>query len=401
MPDTHLRPIDALEVESLTRLARLTDILNESYDLEPVLEKFLDLLMQELGAQCGLILLDRGGTEPEVVCKRGNVDCSSSSVVAQALAGQAVLTLDAIADRRFSASASLRKLNTRSILCVPMQRGEKVLGAIYLANASSCGVFSPEHMALLRVLAGMVASTIERAFFYRRSVHEEKLAALGALLAGLSHELNNPLTTILCCAQILEQELGDEEHREMAASIFRESQRCQSLVTDTLRACRRQPTASKNLSLNECVQSVVNLCQPQFQRQQSLLELDLAAVMPELYGVREHLIQVILNLVQNARLAVADQPGGRVLVRTTVRSHTVRLQVVDNGPGVPPAHLKQIFDPFFSTRGERGTGLGLALVSRVASEHGGTIAVYNRPEGGAVFTLELPIPASEAEEAAA
>ena len=241
------------------------------------------------------------------------------------------------------------------------------------------------------VLAGMVATAIERAYFYRRSVHEEKLAALGALLAGLSHELNNPLTTILCCSQILTQELKDPDHCEMAASIFRESTRCQSLVTDTLRACKRQPIPTKNLSLNECVMSVVHLCQAQFQRQGTALECELDPSLPELSGVREHLIQVILNLVQNARLALVDRPVGRVVVRTARRGRLVRLQVIDNGPGVPPAHLRQIFDPFFSTRGERGTGLGLALVSRVASEHGGTIQVHNQSEGGAVFTLEIPL----------
>lgn len=391
MPNSQIRPVAPQEVELLTKLARFSEILNESYDLEAVLERFLDLLVQELGAERGSILLDRGGSEPELVCSRGATYGYSHSVLAQAMAGEEILTLDAITDNRFSASASLRKMNMHSILCVPMQRGEQVLGLIYLDNASSSGVFAPEHLAIVRVLAGMVAIAIERAFFYRRSVHEEKLAAMGALLAGLSHELNNPLTTVLCCAQIMEQELTDPEHREMAASIFREGRRCQSLVTDTLRSCRRQPIPTRELSLNECVNSVIHLSQAEFRRQGAVLECHLDPDLPLFPGVREHMIQVILNLVQNARLAVADREGGRVTVRTSFRPRLVRLQVSDNGPGVPPAQLKQIFDPFFTTRGERGNGLGLALVSRVASEHGGTISVRNQPEGGAVFTLEIAL----------
>lgn len=396
-----MRTILQAEIDHAAQLGPLLRLLLQNLPLESLLEAFLDRLLEALGTHRGAVLLDRGGCCPELVAWRNphhGVPQYCLSVVGQALAGQDQLTLDAAHEAPME---GLQLLRTRSILCVGIRVEEHVVGAIYLDYACSQDYFKYSHLAFVRQAADLLGVALERHHHHHKQLLEHKLSATDALLAGLNHELGYSLTSVIWCAQHLNGELLDPDHRELASSILHDSLRCQTLLAETVRACRRQPARSKQLCLNECVRSVVHLCRTEFHQAGVHLDFEPEEGMPLLVGIREHLVQVVLNLVQNARRAVSEREGGRVLLRTNSRPDRVRLQVQDNGPGVKEEHRHRLFDPFFTTQeGRLGGGMGLALVSRVASEHGGSVRVHNHHQGGAVFTLELPRSLAVAEAAA-
>ncbi len=373
------RKIDPIEVSRLTRTARLARKLLDGPDLEG----FLAHAMEDLEAERGVILIDRGGPELEPACwnnPRGDAAVYCSLVARQAWQGQDIL-----------AAEELEGPCSRTILAVPLRGRERVLGVLYLDRTSSCNWFTHASLAFAIELAGMLSAGLERAERHSRELHEARLSSTDALLAGLAPELNYSLTSMLWCAQHLSGELKHPDHSEVVTSILNDTLRCQTLLTQTVRACRRQPARHREVDLNECVRSVVHEVQPEFARQGTDLRSELEE-LPAMLGMRDHLVEVIAALVHNAREAVGERPDGRVLVRTSRRLEGIRLQVIDNGPGVTETHA--LFDPFVtSRRGKLGAGIGLALVRRVVSEHGGSITVHNQSEGGAVFTLELPLAA--------
>ena len=236
----------------------------------------------------------------------------------------------------------------------------------------------------------------------------EKLAALGVLVSGVAHELNNPLSNISTSAQLLQEGEGDAEMQQTwLAQIDSESERARRIVRRLLDSVRQPRLHKQQHRVADLIQSSLTLVERQLPPQVKVC-VDAAN---ELFieADRERLHQVLINLVKNAadagatrveiHAAVSDFPSieesGRLHGDTAVLadvSRILQLRIEDNGPGIPEAYLDRIFDPFFTTRqtGD-GTGLGLYLVEEIVSEHDGAISVYPRPGGGTVFTIWLPV----------
>jgi signal transduction histidine kinase len=224
-----------------------------------------------------------------------------------------------------------------------------------------------------------------------RLVQSEKLAALGELVAGVAHELNNPLTSVLGYAQLLEAgELDGEDARRALGVVLQEADRARRIVQNLLTFARQRAHERGPVDVNAALEQTVALRRYELERAGVEFVLDLAWDLPLIEGDLFQLQQVFLNLINNAAQALAGARG-RIEIRTAHREGRVVVEVADTGPGIPPEHLPRIFDPFFTTKdvGE-GTGLGLSISYGIVRDHGGEIYAENRPEGGARFVIELP-----------
>jgi len=230
----------------------------------------------------------------------------------------------------------------------------------------------------------------------REMLHQsEKLATMGQLLAGVSHELNNPLSVILGQAMLLDKLHPSPAITARTQKIIQAAEHCARIVKNFLALARQHPPEFQGVQLNLVIQEAVELLAYQLRVDDVEVCLCLADDLPTLWADRYQLHQVVVNLIANAHQAMHGTPMPRRLTITT-RSDPVRaqlsLEVADTGPGVPPHLQQRIFAPFFTTKPPGvGTGLGLSLCHSAVTAHGGVIRVDNRPGEGAVFVVELPI----------
>jgi PAS domain S-box-containing protein len=226
----------------------------------------------------------------------------------------------------------------------------------------------------------------------RQLVRSEKLAVVGSLAAGLAHEIGTPLHVISATAEFLMLDARDEARPQLAA-IVAETERISRLVRDLLSFARGTQPGQAQIKLDETLARVASLMRFTLERKHATLHLDVPDGLPPVAADPDGLHQVFLNLVVNAAAAIAD--GGRIEVRAREAvsdgEHWVCVEVSDDGPGVPPALRERIFDPFFTTRPD-GTGLGLAVCSRIVTAHGGDLRVGTSALGGASFTVQLRVP---------
>lgn len=230
--------------------------------------------------------------------------------------------------------------------------------------------------------------------FQSQLLQTEKLAALGQMVSGVAHELSNPLTSILGYAQrLLLREDGGGRLPEVR-QIFQEAERASGILRQLLFSARETPPERRRVSLNQVVMRSMELQRFSMAAEKIHMELDLDAALPAVVGDAGQLQQVLMNLVGNARQAIEQKgQGGKIRVRTRqVAERRALLEIEDDGPGVPQSILARIFDPFFTTKAEGvGTGLGLSIVLSIVREHGGRVNVLNAPQGGAIFSVELPL----------
>src|SRR5216683_4918025 len=239
----------------------------------------------------------------------------------------------------------------------------------------------------------MVEDVTEQQALETQLVQSEKLAAVGQLVSGVAHELNNPLTSIAGLSEFLleQKELGTKDRGHLRV-IHEQADRAGRIVRNLLTFARKGPGARAPVDLSDVVQRTVLLMSYDLTLKEITIERDLAAVPPVL-GDAHALQPVLLNLLNNAAQAIAaNAPGrGRVIRVSTWFEDRVRLRVADTGPGIPDEALPHLFTPFFTTKepGE-GTGLGLSITYSIVEAHGGHITVERPLEGGAAFVVDLP-----------
>ncbi|BDI29512.1 hypothetical protein CCAX7_15630 [Capsulimonas corticalis] len=224
----------------------------------------------------------------------------------------------------------------------------------------------------------------------RQLVHSSKLASLGTLSAGVAHELNQPIAIIRGVAQQLQDEPGlSQDVQDDLTLIEGQTSRMVKIINHLRSFSRCGGQTFEEVAVNNVVRDCLLLVGAQLRTQNIELDLDLNDV-PDVFADANELEQVVLNLITNARDAMDGRPGARIFVRTLVRQDRVIMEFRDNGPGIPEAVAERIFDPFFTTKEVgKGTGLGLSISHGIIEKHQGMLTVHN--DGGAVFTIDLPV----------
>ena len=239
----------------------------------------------------------------------------------------------------------------------------------------------------------------------RESLYQrEKLAALGSLLAGVAHELNNPLSVVVARAVLLEEQ-GDPATRAAALKIRTAAERCARIVRTFLAMARQQQPERGPVAMNDVVSAALDITGYAIRTSSVEVSLDLAPDIPLIHADEDQLHQVLLNLIINAQQSLQEQPPPRrirVASRFDPGAGVLRVSVADNGPGIPPHLRARVFEPYFTTKPTGiGTGVGLAVSLGIVEAHGGTLTVDCPIEGGAVFTITLPVAAVDPARAAA
>jgi PAS domain S-box-containing protein len=265
--------------------------------------------------------------------------------------------------------------------------------------------FSTADVNLLIAVGSQISSAIERSILYEETrqayenlrrtqeqlLHSEKLAAVGQLISGVAHELNNPLTAILGYSQLLTSsgQMG-QQGIEYADKLYKQAQRTHRIVQNLLSFARQHKPERVQVQINQALEETLALRDYDLRMHNIRIHLDLAENLPFTSADPHQLQQVFLNMVNNAVDAILENSAdGDLWVRTALNGDRLCIEFTDSGAGVKDA--SRVFDPFYTTKPVgKGTGLGLSICYGIITEHGGTIQVRNIPTRGASFTIELP-----------
>ncbi|MGH7314156.1 MAG: ATP-binding protein, partial [Candidatus Rokuibacteriota bacterium] len=321
-----------------------------------------------------------------------------------------VATPDVLADPDIRLSPELRERNeqqgNRSVIAAPLVARDRVVGAMTM-GAEPGRRFSWDELRLFQAFADQASLAFETARLYASArdnlarlretqaqlLQAGKMSAIGQLVSGVAHEINNPLSVIMGYGQLLLSRGVAESLRRPLELMVQQADRMAKIVRNLLYFARQRPPERAPVDLNQVIEQTLALRLHQLMLSGIAVERDVEPQLPPVTGDAQQLTQVFLNLLLNAEQAIAVAgAGGSIVFRTRVvdGGRTVRATVEDNGPGIPPDILARVFEPFFTTKEVgSGTGLGLSVSYGIAEEHGGRLSVESEP-GRTIFSLELP-----------
>jgi signal transduction histidine kinase len=318
--------------------------------------------------------------------------------------GEGVWTSDAQHDNRFETGNSIVQAGIREAMCVPMHGRYELMGVIYVDITTSSDEllaggrprhFSEELLALLLAIGRQSAMAVENFRYQQALVTAERLAAVGQAIASLSHDVKNILQGIRGGSYLIDMGLNNKQEdliRRGWTIVERNQERIYNLVMDMLTFSKERQPKLAQADLNQIVSDVAELLRGRAGDAHVSVETELAADLPASFFDADGILRAVLNVGANAVDAVESSDQGRVLLTTAFdpQEDEVLVTVVDNGPGIPEDELSKVFDLFESSKGSRGTGLGLAVSQKIMFEHGGGISVTCPREGGCCFELRWP-----------
>ncbi len=218
-------------------------------------------------------------------------------------------------------------------------------------------------------------------------LHQEKMAAFGLLAAGIAHEVGNPLTSISALVQILQRRGADDYTADKLALVSGQLQRIQTTLRELVNFSRPASTAPMRFALADVLDEALNIAKYYKRTKGRHIDRQVPPTLPTLFGMRDQLVQVFLNLILNA--VDATERGGHIELRAEAAAAGVVVTVRDDGAGIAPEHAARIFQPYFTTK-RNGTGLGLFVSQRLIAGNGGRLEFASRPGEGTTFRVCLP-----------
>ncbi len=430
---------------NLQMLYRISEeAVRPSSSMTQILQRMLDLAIETLGADRGCVLLRDAETEalqavavgfrgqesavqddsstPGASFKEGastkegspakdtgekttgRIPISRTIVDYVVKSLQAVRTSDARHDSRFETGQSIVRAGIREAMCVPLQARHELMGVVYLDITSSAEEmillgdqprFSEEQLRVLAAIGRQAALAVENQRFQEAFVKSERLAAMGQTIATLSHHIKNILQGVRGGSYLIDLGLGKTDTeliRKGWGIVDKNQSKIYNLVMDMLTFSKERQPEMKLSQLNDVAQDVVELMQPQAGEVETKLLFHPATQLPTSTFDPEGIHRAILNVVSNAMDAVEHADDPRVVVQTGFDEprDLLWVSVEDNGTGIAPENLSKMFLMFESTKGARGTGLGLAVSQKIIREHGGDITVESQIGKGSRFVLTWP-----------
>jgi two-component system, NtrC family, sensor kinase len=400
---------------NLQALYRISEeAVSPSISLDQLLKRVLDVTIEVVGADRGCILIRNLETEdivPQAFSDRREADGHvakmpvSRSIVDYVLREEhGVRTSDARHDQRFEPGQSILQAGIREAMCVPIQGRRDLLGVIYVDTTSSvaraalepdAATFTDDQLRLLSAIGRQTAQAVETNRYQQALVSAERMAAMGQTIAMLSHHIKNILQGIRGGSYLIDMGLKDHQEdlvRKGWNIVEKNQGRIYHLVMDMLTFSKERQPALESADVNETVAEVCELMQARAEECKVAFRYDPSDDLPPTTFDREGIHRAVLNIVINALDACEGREAAAVTVRTGYdpQEDTLHVEIQDNGPGIPPDQLPNIFNLFASTKGTRGTGLGLAVSQKIIREHSGRIEVQSEPGEGSRFTLIWP-----------
>jgi two-component system NtrC family sensor kinase len=409
----------AAAMSSLKILHQLGAALGTNFKVDQVLEVVMDLVFEHVKADRGIILLLSEKSEeliPKVVRTREDNDQDSKVPVAGQEKihasrtiinyvidnGQGVLSSNAMADRRFSKGKSVHSLGIRSALCVPIKArrldgkdGDEMAGVIYIDSSVKNYTYAPEQLRLLTTIGLQAGLAIQNAKLYQQGLQAERMAAIGETTAALSHSIKNILQALRGGADVVEMGLKSTNVQQAQKGwgvVERNLEKIYNLTLNLLAYSKEREPRLELVNPRKIIEECVELIATPANTKGTMVVADIDRDMPPVPVDPDGIHQVLMNLLSNALDAVSPQSGLiKVSCKYDAESKQMVLEVIDNGSGIPEPMMKHMFELFHSTKGNRGTGLGLAVARKIVTEHEGTISVQSKMGEGSTFTVRLPV----------
>jgi signal transduction histidine kinase len=415
-PDQAPTPWLKTALANLSIMYEASQAVSHILDINQLLDRIMELIFRSIEADRGCIMVrnpDGGMFEPKAVRWREGADPEEKIALSRTIMEhvlrekQGILVSDASRDERFNTGQSIVRYGIREVICVPMKGRHETLGVLYLdtystardvvARSSPTGKFTEDHLALAIAIGHQAALAVEETRYHQAMVQAERLAAIGQTIAALSHHIKNILQGLRSGSEILKMGLTDKDDGllQQGWKIVEKNQaKIYDLVMDMLSYSKEREPAVEETDLNQVVRDVLDLMAGRVREIGAKLEAKYDETLPPVQVDPEGMHRALLNIITNALDAVEDRKSPHVAVATTIHDPEegwVRVLVLDNGVGIPPHKLGEIFRPFVSTKGAKGTGLGLAVSRKILREHGGDILVQSQPGKGSKFILRIPI----------
>ena len=385
---------------------------SHTLDIDELLGRILQLVFEWVEADRGCImLLDPESKQLRTKARRDRrVGETTAMAISRTILdyvldrGEGVITSDAQDDDRFSGGNSVVRTGVREAICVPMQGRYGTVGVIYVDTTVPLGdaiehgqrQFTDEHLKLLIAIGHQAALAVEDTTYYSAMVQSERLAAVGQTIATLSHHIKNILQGIRGGSYLVDMGLENEDLAVVRKGwdiVNRNQNKISSLVMDMLSFSKEREPDPVPSDLVALVTDIVETVQQRADEISAAIDWAPPTDVPQLLFDPEALSRAILNVVTNALDAVEDRDGAAVTIHVECDTEAERVRVIvgDNGEGMAPETIAEIFNLFVSTKGARGTGLGLTVSRKILREHGGDIRVTSQPGEGSTFVLEFPL----------
>ena len=400
-------PDTAYAVKSWKAVRELADVIGSLLSPDALLQRVMDIVFEVVPAERGVIFMrDQESEEllPAVVRFRnrrtrtetasGAIGASRSIVNHVVETHEGVLSENTIKDERFRPRRGDKEAGLRSVICAPVIAREEILGVIHLDSRTSKHTYNEYELRLITAIGYQTGLAIENARLVQMQLERERLAATGETVAYLSHSIKNILQGMRAGGDLVQRGLDHEDFGVTTKGwgiLDRNLDKVYTLMINMLAFSKQREPQLEIMDANKIVRDVLDLVREQVEEAGVALSMELDEAAPMIPIDYDGLHQAVLNLVSNAIDAVSVG-SGEIHVTTSydAAERRVKILVADNGPGVTPDLRDKIFEPFHSTKGRGGTGLGLAVARKNINELGGTIELLDQPAGGCHFLIKIP-----------
>jgi len=395
----------------------LTSLIGSVTDEQALLERVMDVIFEYFEANRGFILLqedEHERPEPAIVRQRhapeseGNkpeaITVSRTIVRYVMRKSVGVLSSNAMNDTRFSTGDSVQAYGIRSAMCVPIKFKDRLYGVIHLDSKIANYTYTEDQLTLLTAIGVQTGLALHNARLYEERMRSERLAAVGQTVASLSHSIKNIMQGMRGGADLVELGIKKQSLKVVGNGwdiVARNLDRIYELAMNMLAFSKQRKPELEMTNLDQLLSEIVTMVQNPYDAKQVALLTDFDPDIPPVPVDSGGLHQAVLNLLNNALDAV-ESGKGAVSLRTQYdpQQELIHISVIDNGSGMSEQTQQKLFEPFHSTKGLRGTGLGLVVTRKVIEEHGGGVEVQSREGEGTTFTLRLPVRADAVAAAA-
>ena len=411
--DSVIIPTPEAGAQAIGNLRILYDLISETgliFNIDQLLQRTLDKVFDILKADRGYVMLEeesgngggRNGKGGKLALRASRLAEGSSpkdipisrTIINEVMSKQiGVLSSNAMGDKRFTSGRSVHDFGIRSAICVPIKGRSRILGVIHVDCSISEHTYSTEQLRLLTAIGYQTGLAIENVRLYEAAVQSERLTAVGETVSYLSHHTKNILQALSGGIDLVEMGLKEgslPKAKEAWPIVQRNLQRINDLILNMLAFSKDRQPLLESINVNYVIRECLDLVGPRADERGVAILSDLDD-LPPIPGDSGGLHQVFMNLLTNGLDAVADDTGTvTVTSQYDSMNRNVVVLVGDNGPGIPAGQLEKIFTPFWSTKGQSGTGLGLAVTRKIVQEHRGRIEVKSKVGEGATFIVTLP-----------